>query len=348
MNLPKHSGQVSPQETILEMTTAHIGFARCIFVAAKLGIADLLKEGHKHCDELASATDTHSDSLYRLLRTLASRDIFYETQPKYFQLTPLAVCLQDNQPGSVRDFIILTGEHESYASWENLIHSIYTGKSAFEGVYGMEYYQYFQQNPAAGKLFDRAMKSISARHNAAIPAAYDFSSLTKVIDVSGGQGGLLVAILKQYTTVKGVLFDQSETIDKSQYLLKTEGVIDRCERVAGDFFESVPTGGNAYLLKNILHNWDDQRALKILQNCHQAMTEGKLLLIIEKVLAPTNPPWRTLIGDMKMLTTHGGRTRTKDEFRKLFEAAGFKLTQIVPTASEVSVIEGVRDTEKLP
>ncbi|MGK5094320.1 methyltransferase [Deltaproteobacteria bacterium TL4] len=341
MTLPKHFDQVSPRETILEMATAHIGFARCIFVAAKLGIADLLKEGQKHTDELANATHTHSDSLYRLLRTLASRGIFAEVQAKYFQLTPLSVCLQENHPSSVRDFIILTGGSESYACWENLIHSVYTGKNAFESVYGMEYYQYLEQNPAVGELFDRAMTNLSRMQNVAIPTAYDFSSLGRVIDISGGQGGLLAAILKQYPTVTGVLFDRAETIDKSHDLLKTEGVIDRCERVAGDFFESVPTGGDAYLLKNVVHNWDDEKALKILQNCHQAMTEGKRLLLIEKILDPLNSSWRELVGDMKMLATNGGRTRTEDEFRKLFEAASFKLTQIVPTASGLTVMEGV-------
>jgi hypothetical protein len=348
MNLPKHSDQVSPQETLLEMTIANIVFARCIFVAAKLGIADLLKDGDKHCDELSSATDTHSDSLYRLLRTLASRGIFDETDAKCFQLTPLAVCLQENHPSSVRNIILLKGEDEYYASWGNLIHSIYTGKSAFEGVYGMDFYQYLQEKPAVGELFEQAMTSRSTMCNAAILAAYDFSSLTKVVDIGGGQGSLLTAILKQYPTVKGVLFDQPETIDKSQYLLQTEDVIDRCELVAGNFFESVPTEGDAYLLKNVVHNWDDQKALKILQNCHQAMTKGKRLLIIENILDSTNSSWKIMTGDMSMLAMVDGRARTEDEFRKLFEAAGFKLTQIVPTASKVSVIEGVCDTDKRP
>jgi ubiquinone/menaquinone biosynthesis C-methylase UbiE len=338
INQMENSDHSSPQETILQMAMS-FSISQSIFAATKLGIADLLKDGPKHCDDLATATDTHSESLCRLLRALASIGIFSEIQPKCFQLTPLANCLQDNVPNSVRNFILLRAEQD-YACWGNLIYSLRTGKSAFEHTYGMTRYQYNKQNPALAELFDRGMKELSVMSDVAVVAAYDFSSVEKLVDVGGGQGSLLATILRQYP-IQGVLFDQSNTIENTRHLLEEkESIMERCELVSGDFFESVPAGADAYLLRNILHNWDDQRAIKILQNCYQAMAGEGRLLVIETVISE-NPNWRKWFKDLTMLVMQSsGRERTTEELHKLFEMAGFQLTKIIPTTSALSVIEG--------
>jgi len=330
----KHS---SPQATILEMA---MGFSvsQSIFAAAKLGIADLLKDGPKHCDELAAATDTHSESLCRLLRALASVGIFAEIQPKQFQLNPLADCLQDGGANSVRNFLLLRAEQD-YACWGNLMYSLRTGESAFEHTYGMTRYQYNKQNPALAELFDRGMKELSSMSDATVVAAYDFSSIKKLVDVGGGQGSLLATILKQYH-IQGVLFDQAQTIENAKHFYEQAGLMERCELVAGDFFESVPAGADAYLLRNIIHNWDTKRAIKILQNCHKAMAGQGKILIVETIMSD-NPNWRRWFKDLTMLVMQSsGRERTPAELSKLFAMAGFKLTRIIPTNSLLSVIEG--------
>ncbi len=342
MNLPnqtKHLDPISPQEAILQMLMG-VSIAQCIFVAAKLNIADLLKDGPKHCDELAVATQTHSNTLYRLLRALASIGIFSEVQPQYFQLTPLAACLQEGQPHSVRNFVLLQGELE-YSSWGNLMYSLSTGSSAFEDLHGMGFFQYLNQNPTDAQIFARAMTEVSLKHYTAILNAYDFSSIDTVLDVGGGQGGLLTAILQHYPTLKGILFDQPSMLDKAKSLVEKNNLEKRCEFIAGNFFESIPVTADIYLLKNILHDWDDQKSIQILQNCRKSMTgKTKRLLVIEKVITHHHTPWRTMFADIKMLMILEGRTRTEEEFNDLFKSAGFRLLRVIPTETEINIIEG--------
>lgn len=318
--------------------------SRCIYVVAKLGIADLLKDGSQHCDTLAAATNTHSDSLYRLLRALASIGIFAETQSRYFELTSLANSLRSDVPDSIRSITILRGEEHYYKSWGNLMHSIQTGESAFENLYSMDLFQYNEQNSIQGAIFDRAMSS-SKDESAELIEDYDFSSIDKLIDIGGGKGSLLTAILQAYPTMKGVLFDHPDVIDRAKNLLKTANVNDRCQLVGGDFFESVPAGGDAYLLKNVLHNWDDKRAKDILRRCHQAMKEQGRLLVIDFVIPAGNEFFEGKFMDVNMLVMcPGGRDRTEAEFRDLFTSTGFKLTRIILTELKFSIIEGVKTT----
>lgn len=324
--------------------------SQCLFAVTKLGIADLLKEGPKHCDDLAAITNTHSESLYRVLRVLAHIGVFSETQAKCFQLTPLSAYLQeqeDDGPESLRNFVLLLAE-QNYACWENLLYSIRTGESAFTYTHGMNCFQYHKQHPALAENFDKAMVELSVMRNSAVLAAYDFSSLEKLADVGGGDGSLLAKILQHHPTLKGILFEQPAVIQRAQNVLKKADVLDRCELVSGNFFESVPVEADAYILKQVLQNWDDQSAIQVLQNCRQAIPRGGKLLIIERIASP-NTCLAGKIQDLNMLVVFsGGRVRTKDDFCKLFEAAGFKLAQIVSTTSEVSVIEGECDTEKHP
>lgn len=331
--------QISPQEAIMQMSGGFV-ISQCLFAAARLGIADLLKTGPQHCEELARATDTNSDALYRLLRALAGIGIFAETARKCFQLTPLAAFLQQDESGSLRNFILLRAELY-YDCWGNFMHSLLTGQSAFEYMHGMNLFQYLEQNPAADELFNRAMTEVSALDNAAIVAVVDFSSVEKLVDVGGGQGAFLATLLQHYPSLTGILFDRSQPIEKARHLLKREGILERCELVVGDFFTSVPAGGHTYVLKSILRDWDDQHAIKILQNCHQAMAGAGRLLVMDTVVSPDNASRRSNFFDLAMLVVHSGRSRTTEEYRQLLESARFKLTKITSTASETSVIEAV-------
>ncbi|MEH1779512.1 MAG: methyltransferase [Nostoc sp.] len=337
MNPNNTDFQISPMEWVHAYWVS-----QCIYVAAKFGIADLLKDGSQHCDTLAAATNTHSDSLYRVLRALASIGIFAETQTRCFELTPLADCLQSNAPDSIRATAILRGEGHYYKSWGNLMYSVQTGKSAFEDLYGMDLFKYNEQNLDQGEIFDQAMSS-SKDEYALLIEAYDFSSIDKLVDIGGGKGSLLTDILQAYPTIKGVLFDHPDVIDRAKNLLETTVLNNRCQLVGGDFFESVPAGGDAYLLKNVLHNWDDQRAKDILRRCHQAMKEQARLLVIDFIIPSGNDFFAGKFMDVNMLVMcPGGRDRTEAEFEELFKSAGFKLTKIYLTQLDVSIIEGVK------
>lgn len=334
-----HPDQLSPQEAIMQMSGGFV-ISQCLFAAARLGIADLLKAEPKHCDELARVTDTDSDALYRLLRALAGIGIFAETAPRCFQLTPLAACLQQDEPGSLRNFILLRAELY-YGCWGNFMHSLRSGQSAFEHRYGMNLFEYLEQNPAVDELFNRAMTEVSALDSAAIVAVVDFPSVGKLVDVGGGQGAFLATLLQEYPAVTGILFDRSQAIEKARRLLEREGLLERCELVVGDFFASVPAGGDRYLLRNILRDWDDPHATTVLRNCHQAMAGAGRLLVMDTVVSPDNASRRSNFFDLAMLVLHSGRSRTTEEYRRLLESARFELTKITSTASETSVMEAV-------
>ncbi|MBO1349428.1 MAG: methyltransferase [Hormoscilla sp. GUM202] len=339
----KRSSQPEPNSALNNPATGY-WVSQCIYIAAKLGIADLLKEGEQHCDALATATNSNKDAIYRLLRALASVGIFAETQPQYFQLTPLATYLQSDVSNSLKAYAIILGAEQPYQAWGNLMYSMQTGQNAFENLYGMNSYEFLQQNPTLGKIVDRAMTDLSGVESAGVLTAYDFSSIGKLVDVGGGNGRLLSSILQAYSTMTGVLFDRPDVIDRASDLLSTAGVSDRLQLAKGDFFNTIPEGGDAYLLKHIIHNWGDEQAIAILKNCYQAMGEAGRLLAIEMVIPPGNEPSAGKLMDINMLVMcAGGRERTEAEYGELLKAAGFKLTLIVPTASDVSVIEAVKD-----
>ena len=330
-----------PQLAVLQMASGY-WVSQSIYVAAKLGIADLLKDSPKSCDELATATGTNTRSLYRILRALASLGVFAETEPNHFTLTPLAACLKSDVPNSVRAFVIMLGE-EHYRAWGEFRHSVQTGGSSFEHVYGMNVFEYLAQNPEPAKIFDESMTNGSVLESAAIAASYDFSSIYTLVDVAGGQGLLIASILKSNPTLKGVLFDQPYVIERAKPFIQAEGVLERCQLAGGNFFESVPEGGDAYILKHIIHDWDDERAIAILKQCHKIMPANGKVLVAEQVIPPGNEPFMGKLLDLNMLVmTPGGRERTEAEYRALFEKAGFKLTRIVPTQEEMSIIEGIR------
>ncbi len=336
----KNSTDVPPSVALLQMVTGY-WVSQTIYVAAKLRIADLLKDGPKSCDELAKATETHARSLYRLLRALASMGVFVEVADHRFGLTPLAEYLQTEVPGSMRALAIMHGE-EHYLAWGSVLHSVKTSETAFDHVFGMGFFQYLTQNPEVAAIFDDAMTGYTAQVSTAVVAAYDFSQFGTIVDVGGGYGTLITAILKANPTMKGVLFDLPHVAEDAKKRIEVAGLTGRCEVVAGDFFASVPSSGDAYLLKWIIHDWDEERAVAILNNCYRAMTENSKLLLVEAVIPHGNTPFFHKFMDLTMLVIAGGRERTEAEYRALLEAAGFRLTQIIPTPSEMSVIEAVR------
>jgi hypothetical protein len=331
---------IPPQMVVMQMVTGY-WVSQCIYAASKLGVADLLRDGAKTSDELAAMTETNASSLYRLLRALASVGIFAETEAGRFELTPMGNCLRSDVPDSVRDASIMLGDREHYNSWGNILHSIKTGESGFANLFGMNVFEYYAQNPEPAAVFDRAMTSFSSTEIAAVIAAYDFSSIRKLVDVAGGHGSLLTSILKSNPHMEGVLFDLPDVIERAKATIETD-VANRLQLLTGNFFESVPTGADAYILKHIIHDWDDERSIAILKNCHQAMDKNGRILVVEQVIPPGNTPFMGKLLDVNMLVLcPGGKERTEAEYRELFAAAGFRLNRVVPTQTFVSIVEGV-------
>jgi len=331
----------SPQGQIANMLTGY-WLTQMIYVAAKLDLAGRLKAGPQTSDQLAQATGTHPRALYRLLRGLASVGVFAEGEPKVFSLTPTAEALLDGVPGSQRAMALMTGE-EHYVSWSELLYSVRTGKTAFEKLYKMGPFDYLSQHPEQGAIFDAAMTSVHGRESPAAAAAYDFSEVGILADVGGGNGSLLATILQKFPRLRGILYDLPPVIERSRANIEKAGLAERCQCIAGSFFDSVPAGADAYMLRHIIHDWDDAESLTILKNCRKAL-EGKRqgrVLVLESVIPPGNDPMFGKLLDLNMLVIPGGLERTEQEYRELFGDAGFRLARVVPTKTEISVIEGL-------
>jgi hypothetical protein len=315
--------------------------SQAVAAVAKLGIPDLLGEGPVDCDDLAAATGSHAPSLYRLLRVLASVGVFTEASPAHFALTPTAALLCSGRPDSMRALAIIYAE-ECYRAWGDVLHSFRTGESAFAHHYGVPVFEYFERHPAVGRVFNEAMIGYTNQVAGAVVAAYDFSPFRTVVDVGGGHGALLAAILHDHATARGVLFDLPHVVSGAQEYLAVAGVADRCDRTGGDFFAAVPDGGDAYVLSQILHDWDDDRCVGILTRCRRAMPRHGKLLVVEIVLPPGDEPCFGKWLDVHMLAmTGGGRERTAAEYGALFAAAGLALVRVIPTPVEPSVVEAV-------
>lgn len=342
-NVSQETLQDAPPSVQLMQMIFGFMTSQAISVAAKLDLADLLKDGAKNADELAQATGMQARPLYRIMRALASVDIFAEDDTGRFRLTPLAEPLCSDTPGSLRDFAIFLGADWHWRAWGNLSSGAQTGQPAFEQAHGKAYFDYLGANPAPAKVFNDAMTSLSTAASAAVVNAYDFTGITRLVDVGGGHGLLLASILEHYPQMRGVLFDAPSVVDGANNIIEAHGAGGRCDAVGGDFFVSVPTDGDAYIIKHIIHNWDDEHALTILRNCHRAMTGNGRLLVVEMVIPEGNAPSLGKLLDLEMLVLFlHAHERTEAEYRALFERAGFRLTRIVPTKSPYGVIEGVR------
>ena len=334
--------KLSPPELMRNLAIGYWA-SRLVHVAAKLRLADLLKGGSRTVEDLASAADVQPVPLYRLLRALASLGIFAESKGRRFKLTPLAATLQTGVPNSMHAWAMMVNEPWMWDSWKQLLSGVKTGEMPFLKAHGMPIFQYLEHHPEDLEVFGESMSSLSQAENPAIAAAYKFPKGRTLVDVGGGHGSLLAAILKANPSLKGVLFDQSAVIARAENdkHITAKGIAQRCRLESGDFFEGVPKGGDAYIMKYILHDWNDDECVKILANCRAAMNEkGKVLVVDNVVSAGNDPSWGKLL-DIQMLII-GGRERTKQEFATLFASAGLKLTRIVPTKCPLSIVEGVR------
>jgi O-methyltransferase domain/Dimerisation domain len=338
MSAPKQQVE-QPQVAMLKIICG-FWISRAVFVIAKLGIPDLLKTGPKTAEELASATSTHAPSLFRLLRAMVSVGVLSSESENSFGLTPLSETLITDAPGSVRWFAVSELGQEHYPAWGNLMHSVKTGGIAFDDFYGTDIWSYFQKNPEDAAVFNNSMSGMTAAVNEGLRSLYDFSRFKTVVDVGGGHGGLITEILQANPRVKGILFDAPQVVDGARERLVAAGFSDRCKTVAGDFFKAVPSGGDAYVMKWIIHDWDDERAIQILKNCRAQMGVDGRLILVDCVVPETPEPHFSKFIDLNMLVMTGGKERTAREFGNLFEAAGFKLLQVIPTEQPTSIIEG--------
>ena len=315
--------------------------SRSIGVAAELCIADKLRVGPKSAEDLAEQTDVHARSLYRVLRACASIGVFSEDSENRFSLTPLAEPLLSDAPGSLRAFAVMFTTDWQFQTWAELPYSVKTGKPAFDKVFGMPMFDYLWKNQKAGKEFNEAMTSNSAFASEAVLNSYNFSGASKVVDVGGGHGILLASILKKHPHLNGILFEVPAVAEEAKSLIDAYGVANRCERASGDFINSIPAEGDIYILKHIIHDWDDEQCITILSNCRKALAPGGKVLVIEMVLPVGNEPSIGKLLDLQMLLFLPGCERTEVEYRALFAKAGLELSKIIPTPSPFSIIEGI-------
>lgn len=328
----------TPTDRMFQIITSY-WTSRAVYVAAKLGLADLVSDRPRTAQELAESTSTDAASLYRVLRALASVGIFNEDEQGRFANTAVSEILRSGVPGSLRATAISELGDDHYEAWTDVLHSVRTGQIAFDQRFGMPVWDYYQKHPADGAVFNESMTGLTRAVEAAVVASYDFSRFSRVVDVGGGHGGLLAAILAVNSNASGVLFDAPQVVDGAGERLRSLGLAGRSEAVGGDFFASVPDGGDLYTLKWIIHDWDDERSVAILGNCRRAMGPGGRLLLVEAVVPPRNEPSFAKFMDLNMLVMTGGRERTEEEFRRLLASARFRLTRTVATPSPFSVLE---------
>ena len=331
--------EAAATELVFQLALGYVT-SSALHVALELGLPDRLAAGPRTVADLARDTGANEDALYRVLRVLASVGMFEEQAPRTFAAN-LPAQMLGTAPNSGRDFAYLMTHPSHFRVFAELLHSVRTGRPSVEQVMGKPWFKVLAEDPTLSAVFNDAMTSMSAQVIPAALEAFDFSDIRVLVDVSGGHGHVLTSILQRHPAMQGVLFDLDHVVAGAGPLIDRTGVADRCTTVAGDFFAAVPAGGDAYIMKHILHDWDDDRALVILGNIRQALggrTRGRLLLL-EAVVQAGNAPDLSKLIDIGMLVFLGGRERTAEEFRALLDRAGFDLTRIVPTASAVSIIE---------
>lgn len=312
-----------------------------IAVAARLGLPDALAIKPQTPEQLAPQLNVDGDALYRLLRALGSLGLVAETGTGSFELTALGHGLRSDLTGSVRNVALLYGEEWLWQAYSRLEYSVATGQPAFDQVHGQPLYGYLTDHPEANSTFQAAMSGFSSQEVNAILDAYNFTPARQVVDVGGGQGLLLQTILAAHPTLQGILFDLPPVVAGALAGLRYGSLGQRCTLIGGDFFHALPPGGDLYLLKSVIHNWGDRQAQAILRRCREAIEPHGRLLVIERLIPPGNTPSEAKLFNINMLVVGGGRERSKDEYAALFAAAGFQLTRILPTASALSIIEGL-------
>ncbi len=331
--------QLPPQAIVTQMAMSFM-VSQALGVAAKLKIADLLKDGAKTTKELAELTKTHEPSLYRLMRALTSVGIFQGDAENGFSNTALGEVLRSNHPDSIRAAVHMMTDPEHYGAHGNMLQSVTTGEIAFEYTFGMPVFPYFATHPEAAEVFDNAMTSFGISIAKAVAATYDFSEAKTIADIGGGHGHLLSTVLKTNDTAKGILFDQPQVLEGN--ILEQEGVADRVELVSGNFFEEISVVADIYLMKFIIHDWNDEQSITILSNLAKSAPAGAKLLLVEMVVEEDNSPSMSKVMDLNMLVMTGGKERTATEYAELFEKTGFKFIAVHPTPSPMQIVEAVR------
>lgn len=326
-----------PEQVIRRLMTG-FQMTQLVYVAAKLKIADQLADGPRTVAQLAAATGSHADSLYRILRALSGFGVFAEEEGPSFRLTPAGALLRSGTPGSLRGAAEARGEDWTWRAWGALLQSVKTGETGFDIVYGKNTFDWFAENPDAARIFDTLQADITARSAAVVAAGYDFAPARLIVDIGGGNGTLLAAILQRHAAPRGILFDLPHVVEAAKPALDA-AISPRCQFVGGDFFKAVPKGGDVYIMKFILHDWEDSRARAILANCHAAMTGGAKLLVVEELVCGPNVPCEAKLGDVNMLARTGGKNRTEREYRDLLRAGGFETQRVLPISGDLALIE---------
>jgi hypothetical protein len=314
--------------------------SQAIHVAATLGIADHLKDGAKSSEQLALLTGAHPDALYRLLRALASVAVLFEDAERSFSLTPMGECLCSDSKTPIGPWARYIGRPHYWQAWGHLLHSVRTGENAFTSLNGGSIWQFRDKNPAEASIFNQAMSGNSRVTLQALLDTYDFSGFGHIVDVGGGEGQTIAGILRAHPALQGTLFDQPPVAARAREFLSGQGLAERCRVIGGNFFETVPGGGDAYVLRMVIHDWEDEEAITILKSCRAAMSAHARLLLIEQVIPPPNEGPVMKFSDLNMLVAPGGRERTTEEFERLYALAGFTLARVVKTGPRMCVVEG--------
>jgi hypothetical protein len=325
---------VPPHVEMIRMGTAY-WLSTLVYTAAKVGLADHLAEGPKSAADLAGATGMNPRALHRFMRTLASFGVLMQNGDDTFALTELGATLGKDAPGAARSTVLTMAGPWAWQSFGEFEYSLATGKPAMDKVFGMNIFDYLAQHPDEAARFSESMVGIHGGEPPTVADAYDFSKFDTIVDVGGATGNMLA----QYPQPKGILFDRPHVVTEAPALLESRGVADRVTIVHGSFFQSVPEGGDAYILSHIIHDWTEAQCHTILGNCRKAMKKGAKLLIVEFVLPEGNTPHFGKLTDMVMLTLPGGEERTANEYRTLLDDAGYTMTRVVATASDVSIVE---------
>lgn len=333
---------VPPPERMLQLITGY-WISQAIHCVTKLGVPDKLGEGEKSAAELARECGVHEEALYRVLRALTSSGVLVEKPGRTFVLTEVGAMLRTGVAGSMKNFALMIVDDYNWSAWGELAHSVRTGDDAAQKVFGSPLFDYLAEQPNKLKTFGESMSDLSNVETPAVASAYDFSRFTKLVDVGGSHGALLAAILKRNPKLAGVVYDSPHVIEnaKRDVHVGAREIAGRIETQSGNFFESVPAGADAYMMKYILHDWDDEKASRILSNVKRAMRPNGTLLVIDTVVPAGPENWWSKWLDINMLVLVGGKERTEAQFRALFERAGFRLTRVVPTGSALSILEGV-------
>lgn len=325
-----------PTEQLSQMMYAY-WVSQSIYVAAKLRIADQLVDGPASVVNLANAVQANENNLYRLLRGLASVGIFEELDNRTFQLTPMAEQLRSDVDGSQWALAVMLGQ-ENYRAWGDLLHTVKTGELAFDHVFGSTIFEHLQENPDSAAVFNQAMMSSYQRDSDSLVALYDFSQDTTVMDIGGGNGTLLSAVLRRNPNLKGVLFELPHVLDRARKNFERNDVADRAQAVSGSFLDEVPGGADTIMMRHVIHNWGRDEAIKILQNCSAALPSNGKILILETIIPTGDDGSFAKLRDLSMMLLVGGEERTEAEYRDILQAAGFGLERVIPTETEGSIL----------